>query len=471
MRPAEVLGQLFLSRVNRSAFRPPRRRKPRAGGRRILLACLGPLLTALVVLGCAPGVEKADAPMPPRWKSRATPEARGEIREVDGKRVQIRYREPPFPSVTANFEQWPTYAYMDTRQFPPPSRVPMPAIKGDPTKGRALVLSRAKGPCTGCHLIPGDDVWPAGNVGPDLSVIGDRRLPDQFLFDLIWDARLFFPETSMPPWGTAGILSPEEVIHIVAFLQALKGNPPFVPPPEKDPARNPYTRPKIPRYWGDNLDPTNNPAILLAESALALWTKKGPAGRACADCHAGGLETAMKGVATRYPKYFPAHRRVMSIEEFLSVHAPETTGIELPAQGPDNTHMTILIKMQSNGMPVNADITSPEAKAAFERGRALYYQRVGQRNHNCAQCHETDQGGGRFIGGRLLTIVPDGATKHFPHWFTITGGIWTIRHRIQFCMLPLGMNYLPADAPEYADLELYLTSFDNGKPMSVPGIR
>jgi hypothetical protein len=39
------------------------------------------------------------------------------------------------------------------------------------------------------------------------------------------------------------------------------------------------------------------------------------------------------------------------------------------------------------------------------------------------------------------------------------------------CMLPLGMNYLPADAPEYADLELYITAFDNGKPMSVPGIR
>jgi hypothetical protein len=38
-------------------------------------------------------------------------------------------------------------------------------------------------------------------------------------------------------------------------------------------------------------------------------------------------------------------------------------------------------------------------------------------------------------------------------------------------MLPLGTNYLAADAPEYADLELYLTAFDNGKPMSVPGIR
>ena len=46
-----------------------------------------------------------------------------------------------------------------------------------------------------------------------------------------------------------------------------------------------------------------------------------------------------------------------------------------------------------------------------------------------------------------------------------------MRKRMQWCMTPLGMNMLPADSIEYAELELYLTSFDNGKPMSVPGIR
>jgi hypothetical protein len=38
-------------------------------------------------------------------------------------------------------------------------------------------------------------------------------------------------------------------------------------------------------------------------------------------------------------------------------------------------------------------------------------------------------------------------------------------------MTPLGTNMLAADAVEYAELELYLTSFDQGKPLSVPGIR
>jgi hypothetical protein len=46
-----------------------------------------------------------------------------------------------------------------------------------------------------------------------------------------------------------------------------------------------------------------------------------------------------------------------------------------------------------------------------------------------------------------------------------------MRKRMQWCMTPLGTNMLPADAVEYAELELYLTQFDNGKPMSVPGIR
>ena len=433
----------------------------------------GQLLTlvALLMLGCVPGADQREASSPQRWTSRAIPEARGEVKEIEGKRVQIRYGEEPFSTFTTNYEQWPTYVYSDTRVFPQPARVAMPDLKGDPARGRQLFMARNKAPCTGCHLIPGDDVWPAGSIGPDLSVIGDRRLPDRYLFELIWDPRVVFPNTSMPPWGPAGILSPEEVVHIVAFLQTLKGNPPFVPPPEKDSARNPFTRPTIPPYYGDNLDSATNPAVVFADNALPVWSEKGPAGKACADCHGGGPEKAMKGVATKYPKYLSTYRRIMSIGDLLTVHAPETTGREMLAESTDNLNMTMLIKMQSNGMPVNVDITSPEAAAAYQRGQAVYFKRVGQRNHACADCHEADRGAGRYAGARLLSPMREGLTKHFPLWFNAYRGVWDIRKRFQVCMLPLGMNYLPADAPEYADLELYLTSFDNGKPMSVPGVR
>ena len=59
-----------------------------------------------------------------------------------------------------------------------------------PRKGRALFLDRQKGPCTGCHLVPGNDVWPAGNVGPDLSTVGDRKLTDAYLYQQLWDPRV-----------------------------------------------------------------------------------------------------------------------------------------------------------------------------------------------------------------------------------------------------------------------------------------
>lgn len=410
---------------------------------------------------------------PGAWKSRAIPEAQGEVKEVDGKKVQVRYKEAPFTGVPQEWSEWRTYAYNDNRSVPQVSRVSMPTnVKGDPKEGRKLFLNRAKGPCSGCHLIQGDDVWPAGNIGPDLSTYGDRNLPDEFVYQMIYDARLFFPNTSMPPWGTVGIFKPEEIVHMVAYLKTQKGNPPFVPPTEKDPDRNPFLR-KLKYYFGDNLDPTNNPAVLLAEDAMKDWAKKGPAAKACAECHDGGPEKSMRGVATRFPKQVAKYGRVMAVEDFLSVHAPETTGQAMPSEGQANLNMSILIKMQSNGMAVNVDLTSPEAKAALERGEANFYKRVGQRNHSCADCHTDDPGKGadKFLGGRLLGNVKTGLTNHFPTWRTNFGLVWDMRKRMQWCMLPLGMNILPADSVEYAELELYLTSFSQGKPMSVPGIR
>ena len=420
-------------------------------------------LVALCAACAGPTANAPDAARVPAWTSRATPEARGEFQVLpDGKRMAVRYRG--WSTRDFNFR---TYAYDDRRPEPAVQTVTMPAsVTGNPRLGYVVFLSRAKGPCTGCHLIPGDDVWPAGNVGPDQSTIGDRKLTDQYLYQIIWDPRVFFPNTSMPPWGTVGVLSSEEVVHLVTYLQTLKGPV----PPEKDPDRNPFTRRK-PAGFGDNLDPTNNPAVLLADSAEALWAAKGPSGKACADCHEGGVARAMKGVATRYPKFVKAYRRVMSTEDFLTVHGPETTGRSLPSESNDNLNLSMLIRRASNGMPVNVDTESSEARAAIARGKATFAKRVGERNHACADCHTLERGANKFLGGRLLADVTTGLTRHFPLWRTDRSEVWDMRKRFQWCMTPLGMNMLAADSIEYTELELYLATFDNGKPLSVPGIR
>lgn len=422
------------------------------------------VLAALLGAGCAQTETKSTAGLPPSpWVSRTVPEAKGEIKTLpDGKKQAVRYRG----WTTEDFGRFRTYAYDDSRPEPSVGKVSMPGVAGDPKIGRRLFMSRSLGPCTGCHLIQGTDVWPAGNVGPDLSTYGDRNLPDEYTFNLIHDARTIFPNTTMPPWGTMGVLKSEEIVHIVAFLKTQKSPV----PPEKNPDRDPNTRPK-PVGFGDNLDPTNNPAMLRTEGAEEVWTKRGPAGKSCADCHPGGPLVSMKGMATRYPKYVAQYKRVMSIEDLLTVHAPGTTGSAMPAQSAQNLDMTMLVKMASNGMPVAVDLSSKENRAAFERGKASFSKRVGQRNHACADCHSEGKGADKFLGGRLLGNVEAGLTKHFPTWRTSQSAVWDMRKRMQWCMTPLGTNMLPADAVEYAELELYLTSFDRGKPISAPGIR
>jgi len=129
------------------------------------------------------------------------------------------------------------------------------------------------------------------------------------------------------------------------------------------------------------------------------------------------------------------------------------------------------VKMASNGMPIAIDTSSPEARAALARGKASFSRRVGERNHACADCHTPDKGANKFLGGRLLGDVTGGLTRHFPTWRTSQTELWDMRKRMQWCMTPLGMNMLPSDSIEYAELELYLTTFDLGKPISVPGIR
>src|SRR5207247_8656311 len=119
------------------------------------------VLAALLFAGCA--VATADAPYNvagPAWTTRAIAEARGEIRtRPDGIREAVRYRG----WTTEDFGHFRTYAYADTRPEPAVQRMTPPAgVVGDAKQGRALFLSRTKGACTGCHLVPGDDVWPAG---------------------------------------------------------------------------------------------------------------------------------------------------------------------------------------------------------------------------------------------------------------------------------------------------------------------
>src|SRR5439155_23174046 len=96
MRPRQAFGQLPVSRSR---------------WRRLPLVPSALAFGALMVLGCVPGAERHQASTPPRWTSRAIPEAWGEVKAGDDKRVQVRYKDDAFSPITGHVEQGPTYVY------------------------------------------------------------------------------------------------------------------------------------------------------------------------------------------------------------------------------------------------------------------------------------------------------------------------------------------------------------------------
>ena len=364
-----------------------------------------------------------------------------------------------------DFSRFPGYGYQDQRTGPSVHAPNLPEkIDGDVRRGEQ-VWKRAA--CVNCHILPGDGRW-AGNVGPSLAAYGELAKDPLRTFAIIYDARAFNPQTIMPPWGTAGLLSAREIGDLTAYLHSLRSMP--MPSDLRD---NPGLRPAPTPYFGDSSDPANNPALLLAEKAEEAWSEVAASGRSCAGCHGQDIDAVMKGVAAGYPRFSKRYGRVVSLEDLLSAHAPDSAGMDMTVGSPANLSMTMRIKISSRDHTVALDLEDPDFLAAVRRGEKTFYRRVGQRNHACADCHTEATAGGKWLGGRYAarSTIESGLTRTYPTWRTSFDEAWSLRKRMQWCMIPHGTNMLSADAVEYAELEAYMTTFDIGKQMQAPGLK
>ncbi len=329
-------------------------------------------------------------------------------------------------------------------------------VTGDPERGQKLAFDRNRGGgCLACHVMGPKTLEAPGNVGPDLSEIGKAGRTDQWLFNYVYDARVYNAKSVMPPWGKHGFYSDAEIRDIVAFLKTLKTPAKFANPLD-DPARRP--RPVEDR---DALDPFVNPAADHIGAGTDLFMQ------ACVSCHATPEET-FKHWAVEMPKWEPRLKKVMGVEEFIARHAKATSGKDWLMQSRENTDLSVYLHSLANGEAIKVDLSSPEAKAAYERGAKLAELKVGQFDFACTDCH--GQAANKWIRGQWLG-EPRGQFDHFPLWRTSRNEIWDIRKRFQWCNVQVRANELPPDAVEYGDLELYLRKMNEGQKLMAPNIR
>jgi sulfur-oxidizing protein SoxX len=111
---------------------------------------------------------------------------------------------------------------------------PPNVAKGDPVRGRAIVLNRQLGMCLLCHSGPFPEEALQGDLAPDLRGTGLRWSEAQLRARIVDPMRLD-PATIMPAYGGSAslwrvapgfrgqpLLTPQQIEDVVVFLATLR---------------------------------------------------------------------------------------------------------------------------------------------------------------------------------------------------------------------------------------------------------
>ncbi|GGY92898.1 SoxAX cytochrome complex subunit A [Pseudoduganella plicata] len=213
-------------------------------------------------------------------------------------------------------------------------------------------------------------------------------------------------------------------------------------------------------------DDTQNPAMLWVAGGESLWNASaGKANKSCAACH-GDAARGMRGVATRYPAFDGGSGKAVTLGERINLCRTGRQHAEpFRAESEPLLSLEAYVALQSRGMPVTPPADAA-TRAAAERGRALYFQRIGQLNLSCAQCH--DDNPGRKLAG---ATIPQGHANAYPIYRLEWQGMGSLQRRLRNCMTGVRAEVPPLGAQDLVDLEAWLALRARGMPLESPGVR
>jgi sulfur-oxidizing protein SoxA len=209
-----------------------------------------------------------------------------------------------------------------------------------------------------------------------------------------------------------------------------------------------------------------NPMSLWIARGESTWKEpRGTQGKSCASCH-GEAARSMKGVTARYPRWDDALRRVVNVEERIQACSEGAQGAgRFGDQSDELVGLSAYIALQSRGLPMSVSVSGP-AQATFEKGRALYFERIGQMNLACTHCHDANW------GRRLYAeTVSQGHPTGWPAYRNEWQHPGTLERRLRACFSGVRAELLPYGHPDMIALELYLSWRAQGLTMEAPGVR
>ena len=253
---------------------------------------------------------------------------------------------------------------------------------------------------------------------------------------------------------------------IVMLAGTALAEPAQRPAPEELLSGSAFVRPETRAMQDDSFA---NPGLIWVERGAALWRNAdGDAGKSCADCHGDG-ETAMKGVGATYPKVVDG--RLLNLSQRINkcrvdhMAARPLVAGEHEVESENLLSLEAYVKAQSAGMPM-AVVVDGAAAPFYERGRKLYFQRVGQMDLACAMCHDDRP-------GHTLRAEPisQGHVNGFPAYILRWDGLASARRRFQFCNEQARAEPLAIGHDDYTTLELYVAWRGATLPVESPAVR
>jgi sulfur-oxidizing protein SoxA len=213
-------------------------------------------------------------------------------------------------------------------------------------------------------------------------------------------------------------------------------------------------------------DDAQNPAMLWVSGGEAQWnTVAGSSGKSCASCH-GDAASSMRGIAARFPAFDAGSGKTVNLSQRINLcRERKQQATPLRVESEELLGLEAYIAMQSRGMPV-APPQDAGTQASAARGQQRYFQRIGQLNLSCAQCH--DQQWGQRLAG---STIPQAHAGAYPIYRLEWQGMGSLQRRLRNCMSGVRAEVPAFGAQELVELEAWLAVRDKGMKMESPGVR
>ncbi len=213
-------------------------------------------------------------------------------------------------------------------------------------------------------------------------------------------------------------------------------------------------------------DDFENPAYLWVDSGEELWeTVDGAAGKSCASCHGDAAET-MADVGNTYPVFFEPWQKMMNLEQRINNCRVENMKADKwKWESNELLSTTIYVRNQSRGKPVAVEIDGPAAPF-YEKGKAFFYERRGQLDMACKNCHEDNAG--NMIRANLLS---QGQSNGFPTYRLKWQKVGSLHRRFRGCNKQVRAIPFKSGSDEYVNLELFLAHRGRGLQVETPSVR